>query len=71
MAMADVLERPVAAPANRFPGGGAVRARRSAEPRAQGALLDVLIAHRAMLVNVARGFSAARAARRTSCTTCS
>ncbi|RAC91410.1 RNA polymerase factor sigma-70, partial [Burkholderia multivorans] len=31
MAMADVLERPVAAPANRFPGGGAVRARRSAE----------------------------------------
>ncbi|KVP20761.1 RNA polymerase subunit sigma-70 [Burkholderia multivorans] len=56
MAMADVLERPVAAPANRFPGGGAVRARRSAESRAQGALLDVLIAHRAMLVNVARGF---------------
>ncbi|WP_310731609.1 sigma factor, partial [Burkholderia pseudomultivorans] len=63
MAMTDVLERPVAATANPFLGSypdlpprPAPRARKAAEPRAQGALLDVLIAHRAMLVNVARGF---------------
>lgn len=63
MAMAEVLERPAAAMANPFlgsypdrPSRPAPRARRAKEPRAQGALLDVLIAHRAMLVNVARGF---------------
>ncbi|KVN30622.1 RNA polymerase subunit sigma-70 [Burkholderia pyrrocinia] len=63
MAMAEVLERPAPAAANLFLGGhldqprsAAPRARRSAAPRAQGALLDVLIAHRAMLVNLARSF---------------
>ncbi|WP_321849636.1 RNA polymerase factor sigma-70 [Burkholderia diffusa] len=63
MAMAEVLERPAAATANPFlgsypdrPSRPAPRARRTAEPHAQGALLDVLISHRAMLVNVARGF---------------
>ncbi|AJY11658.1 RNA polymerase factor sigma-70 [Burkholderia dolosa] len=59
MAMAEVLERPAAAAANPFFGSrpeSPPRPRRAAEPRAQGALLDVLIAHRAMLVNVARGF---------------
>jgi hypothetical protein len=59
MAMAEVLDRPAAAAANPFLGSypdRPPRARRTAEPRAQGALLDVLISHRAMLVNVARGF---------------
>ncbi|HDR8970514.1 TPA: RNA polymerase factor sigma-70 [Burkholderia vietnamiensis] len=62
MAMAQVLERPAAATANAFLGScpdlaprAAVRAGRGA-PHAHGALLDVLVAHRAMLVNVARGF---------------
>ncbi|KWE68001.1 RNA polymerase subunit sigma-70 [Burkholderia ubonensis] len=63
MAMAEVLERPVTAAANPFrgspsdrPSRPAPQARRAARPSAQGALLDVLIAHRAMLVNVARSF---------------
>ncbi|HDR8905570.1 TPA: RNA polymerase factor sigma-70, partial [Burkholderia territorii] len=63
MAMAEVLERPAAATANPFLGKvpdrrsrPAPRVRRTAEAHAQGALLDVLVSHRAMLVNVARGF---------------
>ncbi|WP_027784408.1 MULTISPECIES: RNA polymerase factor sigma-70 [Burkholderia] len=63
MAMAEVLDRRAATAANPFLGSypdlpprAAPRARRASEPRAQGALLDVLISHRAMLVNVARGF---------------
>ncbi|MBJ9595693.1 RNA polymerase factor sigma-70 [Burkholderia seminalis] len=63
MAMAEVLDRPAAAAANPFLGScpdlpprAAPRTRRASEPRAQGALLDVLISHRTMLVNVARGF---------------
>ncbi|MGU7769227.1 RNA polymerase factor sigma-70 [Burkholderia sp. MR1-5-21] len=63
MAMAEVLERPVAATAKPFrgshpdlPAGPARRTHGAAVPSAQGALLDVLIAHRAMLVNIARGF---------------
>ena len=63
MAMAEVLDRPAAAAANPFLGSypdlpprAAPRARRASQPAAQGALLDVLISHRAMLVNVARGF---------------
>ncbi|CAB3746573.1 extracytoplasmic-function sigma-70 factor [Burkholderia sp. MSh2] len=58
MTMAEVLDRPAAAAANPFLGSDRdrrPRAHRAAEPRAQGALLDVLISHRAMLVNVARG----------------
>jgi RNA polymerase sigma-70 factor (ECF subfamily) len=56
--MADVLAQPVAAAANLFQRSPA---RPSCAPRpreraVQGALLDVLISHRTMLVNVARSF---------------